>query len=571
MLSKILKLKYSTGPGLSQLKQQLTAPIKHIKRTLEPTGQNYSRLTNTTEEAFDEVAHEWQALVAHNPFDINVFNYLENTQSSNFGTVDNPLVVFTSETPFRYVGCTGQMNEDDYEGHELMYFMLREGPMQRCMGCGQVFKLVRLRNEFSPEMDYYLSNFHPYDSIEMGESDTTVMMSPWKYSSHYEYSQFETPSNNVYSMINPDEHDRILVDPAFRLERTKKLEEKLKVYTGSLREVERKFEEKYGQGVNLIPLSKTTYETMIDVELAIKKLDRNFRKVARFQNRQFLDRENHERREKRMKEKERERWDENYAFYTGNLTEEEQKYRDYYMTELENYPEDEVQEGLLDKQEILQQEGRYKLSKYDFQEQYTRNAEDDQSSSLQKKIFSFKYRMAADSLEDFQRKNTRMIQRQIERYDKNQEYMGVLQALANRSLDKNWNGVQDGLDMKYLDIVVQESALLHNDYYESEGEDMKINIENVSSVEKQALVSNYENFLAPKINQGSFQLIPKRQWENAFGVWENMVMELQDYQQVIQPKSSQFAVQYQIQQQMPLGKQELVEAGLLVDEKNKEN
>lgn len=56
------------------------------------------------------------------------------------------------------------------------------------MGCGQVFKLVRLRNEFSPEMDYYLSNFHPYDSIEMGESDTTVMMSPWKYSSHYEYS-----------------------------------------------------------------------------------------------------------------------------------------------------------------------------------------------------------------------------------------------------------------------------------------------------------------------------------------------------------------------------------------------
>lgn len=47
-------------------------------------------------------------------------------------------------------------------------------------------------------------------------------------------------------MINPDEHDRILVDPAFRLERTKKLEEKLKVYTGSLREVERKFEEKYG-------------------------------------------------------------------------------------------------------------------------------------------------------------------------------------------------------------------------------------------------------------------------------------------------------------------------------------
>jgi len=38
----------------------------------------------------------------------------------------------------------------------------------------------------------------------------------------------------VYSLVNPDEHDRILVDPAYRLERTKALEEKYKVYTLSL-------------------------------------------------------------------------------------------------------------------------------------------------------------------------------------------------------------------------------------------------------------------------------------------------------------------------------------------------
>jgi len=38
----------------------------------------------------------------------------------------------------------------------------------------------------------------------------------------------------VYSMINSDEHDRMLVDPAFRMERTKEIEEKFKVYTFSL-------------------------------------------------------------------------------------------------------------------------------------------------------------------------------------------------------------------------------------------------------------------------------------------------------------------------------------------------
>lgn len=54
--------------------------------------------------------------------------------------------MFTADAPFRYVGCTGPQNEDDYESHELLWMMLREGPLQRCMVCGQVFKLVRLRN-----------------------------------------------------------------------------------------------------------------------------------------------------------------------------------------------------------------------------------------------------------------------------------------------------------------------------------------------------------------------------------------------------------------------------------------
>jgi hypothetical protein len=73
----------------------------------------------------------------------------------NFGTVDNPAVVFTADAPFRYVGCTGLQNEDDYEQHELMMFMLREGPLQRCPICGQVFKLVRLRHKQDEEMNYW--------------------------------------------------------------------------------------------------------------------------------------------------------------------------------------------------------------------------------------------------------------------------------------------------------------------------------------------------------------------------------------------------------------------------------
>jgi len=45
--------------------------------------------------------------------------------------------------------------------------------------------------------------------------------------------------------------------------------------------------------------------------------------VSLFHNRKFIDRENHERREERMLKKKQERWDNNYTFYYGELTEEE--------------------------------------------------------------------------------------------------------------------------------------------------------------------------------------------------------------------------------------------------------
>jgi hypothetical protein len=44
------------------------------------------------------------------------------------------------------------------------------------------------------------------------------------------------------------------------------------------------------------PISKVDYEKLIEAEAAIKKLDRNFRKVAKFESRKYVDPINHERR-----------------------------------------------------------------------------------------------------------------------------------------------------------------------------------------------------------------------------------------------------------------------------------
>ena len=79
----------------------------------------------------------------------------------------------------------------------------------------------------------------------------------------------------------------------------------------------------------------------------------------------------------------------------------------------------------LDKQELLT-DYKYNLNKFDFQESYTGNPEDDQTSYVEKKIFKFKYRRALDSKDDYERRNQRMIEGQKQRFEDN-EYISVIQ------------------------------------------------------------------------------------------------------------------------------------------------
>jgi len=79
----------------------------------------------------------------------------------------------------------------------------------------------------------------------------------------------------VYSFVNPDEHDRLLIDPAYRLERSAQLEERLKVYVKSLRDVEKEFVQNFGP-LPRYPVNRIDYTTLIDVEKAVIKIDRLF-------------------------------------------------------------------------------------------------------------------------------------------------------------------------------------------------------------------------------------------------------------------------------------------------------
>lgn len=113
------------------------------------------------------------------------------------------------------------------------------------------------------------------------------------------------------------------------------------------------------------PVGRDIYESWFQIEKSIMKYDRIFNKVEKFDARAMTDPINHERRERRMRERKHDRWVSNYTFFFGNLTEEEQQYRDYFQTDLEMDPEDDWVDEKLDELHIAGQ-GQFDPALYDF-------------------------------------------------------------------------------------------------------------------------------------------------------------------------------------------------------------
>lgn len=172
--------------------------------------------------------------------------------------------------------------------------------MNRCQVCGQCFKLVRLKDEFNEQQDYYSMMFSQLSNYEISQEELAIpLISPWYDRPHASLSY--TPSNHVYIHVNVDTADRLQVDPAFRLEFYREAQEKAYAYIRSYKEVERQVLEQSPS--RKLPFGRDMYETWFEIEKSIKYLDRIFTKVEKFDSRAFTFPEDHERREKRMMER----------------------------------------------------------------------------------------------------------------------------------------------------------------------------------------------------------------------------------------------------------------------------
>ena len=382
-----------------KIKDRFRAPMRHIQSFTEPDGYAYQSQMPEGYRLHGNSAASFSASLTQNALELNQWHEMEATVHSQFGTVDNPVLIFTSDSSWRIVICMGPGIEDDSHSHEKIFYMVREGPINRCQVCGQCFKLVRLKDEFSEQQDYYTMMFSTLSHFDVSEEDTAINLTNL-FGDRPQVNMQTIPATNVYIHVNSDEADRILVDPAYKLERLKEAHEKLYAMHEAYKEVDRQMA---GQRILLpVPYGRDLYETWYEIEKSISKFDRLFNRVEKFNARKLSsDPETHERRERRMQEAARKRTVDNYTFFFGAMTEEEQKYRDYFETDLENDPEDEYIEELRDEGRIAAT-GQFDPKLYDFLElgmidEIHENFED----VIEDKIFKYKYRMNSDGPEVF--------------------------------------------------------------------------------------------------------------------------------------------------------------------------
>lgn len=146
-------------------------------------------------------------------------------------------------------------------------------------------------------------------------------------------SQFEKNESAMYSLINPDDHDRVLVDPKYRIDRHMEAERVGKTLAEVAEKAKKGFD--LTVGVDKVLLSRMQYENLVHAELAIREFDKFNQKAQRFNFRAFFDPANHDRREARMIERAQARKEQVNAVFAKGYSEEELQFEDYFETDLE--------------------------------------------------------------------------------------------------------------------------------------------------------------------------------------------------------------------------------------------
>lgn len=281
------------------------------------------------------------------------------------------------------------------------------------------------------------------------------------------------------------------------------------------------------------------------------KFDRIFNKVEKFDARAMTDPINHERRERRLLDKKRERWVTNYTFFFGNLTEEEQQYRDYFETEIEDDPEDDWIDEKLDEIHIASQ-GQFDPALYDFVD-YTQvhDAHENFDDIVEKKLFKYKYRQNASNLSTYERRQYRVRDRFLERAKTRDPILeqNLNDLLASDSRDSNlativtaperFRMVAEEETRPFREYMVGEALQQYQDFYETDEEEQGFfeYMSNLTNRDKIRFMEIFEDYTVNPSDNKEYVMIEKREYNPELSVMSNMVLDLVDFKDRVKPLS----------------------------------
>ena len=99
--------------------------------------------------------------------------------------------------------CSGPGNDEESSFHEKMYFIVREGPIHRCIMCGQCFKLQVLKDSISnAENEYYSIVFTDISPKVVSEPEAMPYFFHCFVSHDINMNQYNiSPDDRAYVMV----------------------------------------------------------------------------------------------------------------------------------------------------------------------------------------------------------------------------------------------------------------------------------------------------------------------------------------------------------------------------------
>jgi hypothetical protein len=544
---------------------------RHLDSLVEPTHRDYTSTTVDPNASMYTNMRQFQAYLTKNAYDMAIYNEYDLWPHTNFGTIDNPLLIFSADASWRLVICPGPGSEEESSSHEKVVFIIREGPIHRCMFCGQCFKLLRLRDDPVDEKNsYYSSVFTEISPKAIAEYERMPYMTfPFAQHDSQLHSQNVEPSDRNYVFANADEVDHLMVDPAKRMEFYKECEEDFVRYESVMTEINNQQKLLRLSDRDKLLLPKDIFERWYEVEKAIMKFDRAYNRYEKFVGRAYFDPENHERREKRMLERKAIREKDNYTYYFGEHNEQDQMFRDYYESDLEEFPDSEVQNEM-QVDDLLRQSGDFDMRFIELVESHVSYKDRlPVEDIIEKSIFKYKYRKIADH--KYESRNQRVIQRFLERakerdpkaaeeiFEKLEELYvknGVSGSILHEIQSVYKNAKSHTLEQEnyeklipFAKYVAEEGLQQFKDYYETDDEEggssYKAELwKDLNEHDKLRFADCYDNFFNKRLQYDmGYVTIPKRPYDNKKSIVSNFVEDLLDFNRRVRPIQRTLAFQ----------------------------